>query len=104
EVGADAGGVEPEDLAAEGNRVVEEALLAVARRGLLPGLAGGVIVSLALLQVADAVVQRGIGATVLLLGLVDGLPVEVDGSAPLVPLLVLTRGDFELVKRHGRPG
>ena len=103
-MGADPFRIQPENLAAERDGIIEEALLPVPGRCLIPGVARRVVVACLVLQVADAIVERGVGPLGAAFGTADRLAVELDRCTPFFPLFVLARSDFELVKRHGRPG
>ncbi len=94
-------GIDPQDLAAERDGVVEEALVGVQiHRPLVGADCLGGVVDLEV-EVADPVVERQVrGGFRARLGLLDGFEVDFDGFSPVLLLLELPRRVFQLFQIH----
>src|SRR5205085_3469057 len=101
EVGLGPPRIDPQDLAAKGDGVVEEPLVGIeVDRALVGAHGSGGIVDFEV-EIADSIVERkigtGFGAG---LDLLDGLQVDVYGLPPLLLLLELPRRVFQLFQIH----
>ena len=94
-------GIVAENLAADGDGVVAEPLLAVQVHGALVGADRGGNVADFQVEIADLVVQRQVRR-----GLLTGLErvehslIDLDGLPPVLFLLMLSGGVLELVEVH----
>ena len=101
EVGLGATRIDPKDLAAEGDGVVEKALIGVEVYCPFVGTdrLGGVV-DLEV-EVSDPIVQGQIGAGLgPRLGLLNGFQIYVDGFPPILLLLKLARRILQLFQIH----
>ncbi len=105
EVRRGAARIDPQDLAAESDRVVEEALIGIeVDRALIVAHCRSGVAHLEV-QVSDAVVEGQVRRGVLAgLDLLDGLEIDLDGFAPILLLLELPRAVFELFQTHAASG